>query len=1032
MKKNKTVLTRLPKAQQGMPVEAPGQMPQGMEQAPEGQMPPEGMPPQGGQDPQMEALMQEVASMMEQGADPATIIGGLLQSGIPPEIVMQIVIQTGIAPDEQTASQMIQETMASMQQGAEQQAPAPEGGQAPQGMMQPPMALGGETAMNDKIAYLAELTGTPVQELSDQIAAAIEQSGDASAVEAQLDQAIAQLEQQAQQPQGAGQGMPQGGGAPEEATMSPGMRYGGPTPKDFRELEREMINQYRKGGTSKGEFDTSNTQNYIENLKGAVSNWVTTNNKIGLVRQRTEKNLALFDELPESVAMLPKAAKGVEIKGVKYTHINDLNKAWDEGTITEAEYNKAIQDQKADPDLFEVVKPAATNNNTNTNTNTNTTVTDPNAGTVSSNAMQGETYAQWATRNKIAYGGQYSDAVWDGTKWVQPEGSGAKHYYPGYGPGTSLSGRNVPTNSLLQSIESLTGAIGPKTATGNLQIKGVEGLAGKSAEEVTKRFQEVLADPTKFQYAVKDVRRKNIFGKEKKGDRNIIGKQILWSPITGQPVSTNQPAGTTNTPAEHTWNPETKKWSFEAEHTWNPETKKWSFEEEPVETKKETNVPPKVDEAQMLKDLSSTDRWTRKKAEEYFANKDAKAKEKEANKGKFDGKAYSEFLDKEETLRNRAIQNLGEGASQNAIYDEMDRLEQQGIDSPYNVPPNKFTPVVDDLNRAYSITNPVTEEESWSGSPTMTNPNYFKPGNSAWQGKDYSQDEFWAMDMASSSNHTPDSQDPNVPKPFDYEGQVWSWDPAYKEYIKANPGAYNIKGRPELQFKMEDETGMRWYTNANTGRIETFNPTGSKGYDPASGFYARGGELTGGIIWDFHNKRFVRRPTLMTAAKGMETTDQFGMNILPEMSRDIQWGEMADSVFGIGRWANQKLDLMQKLTPTSVAAEERQAMFKPISAGYNSGQEGFYTQQGDFISQDVGAKMLPGTGTDQTVFTDGYQRNFYKDMNPGGAPIMTRNGGLYAGPLRYAQNGLEIDQEYDLSDDDIAQLEALGYKIERL
>jgi SOS response regulatory protein OraA/RecX len=84
-------------------------------------MAPEGMPPQGGQqggsmDPQMEALLQQVQSMVQQGAPPNVIIGGLLQNGIPPEIIMQIIMQVGLVQDEQQASEMIQQEMANMQQ----------------------------------------------------------------------------------------------------------------------------------------------------------------------------------------------------------------------------------------------------------------------------------------------------------------------------------------------------------------------------------------------------------------------------------------------------------------------------------------------------------------------------------------------------------------------------------------------------------------------------------------------------------------------------------------------------------------------------------------------------------------------------------------------------------------------------------------------------------------------------------------------------------------------------------------------------
>ena len=212
MRKKRTVLTRLPKAQEGMPVPAPGSRPEEQAMAPEQQgMPPQeaqmqqqGPPPQG-MDQQMQALLQEVASMLEQGADPMTIIGGLLQSGLAPEMVMQVVMQTGMAQDEQTASQMIQETMAQMQQGGGQQQPPAEGQPAPEQMQgQPMMALGGETALNDNIIEFAQLTGQNEQDVEDMVTTMIQQGTDAQTISDQLEQAIVEIQQKQTQPQGAG------------------------------------------------------------------------------------------------------------------------------------------------------------------------------------------------------------------------------------------------------------------------------------------------------------------------------------------------------------------------------------------------------------------------------------------------------------------------------------------------------------------------------------------------------------------------------------------------------------------------------------------------------------------------------------------------------------------------------------------------------------------------------------------------------------------------------------------------------------
>lgn len=892
-----------------------------MQGAPEGQqMPPQGaeqqMAPQqgqGGGDEQMQAIMQQVASMMEQGADPATIIGGLLQSGIPPEIIMQIVIQTGIAQDEQTASQMIQEVMGSMQGGQEQAAPQEEQMASPEQMMQ----LGGESDMNAKIAMLAELSGASVQDITDKITAAIEQSGDASEVELQIDQAIADL--QAQQ-----SGVAQAG--PQDMPV-PMARYGGPTAKDFREVEKEMIQKYKQGGATKNELDSSNTQSYLENLKGAISNWTTANNKIGLVRQRTERNLSLFDELPDGEQMIPVAQKGLDLNTITdvdqkafYTTINDkfkdykdsdwagINKAYNEGKMSAEEFQGVI-------DVFGINKPASTTTNSSTTTTDGTTT---NTGTkttdgVSANAMQGETYAQWANRNKIAYGGQYSDRVWNGNQWVDNSGNQNKYYYPGYNgeqgwertpPFVGGWGNyNTANNGLLRSIESLMGAVGPKTPTGNYQIKGVEGMAGKSQEDVIKRFQEVLADPEKFQYAVTDVRRKNIFGKEKKGDRNIIGKRVLWSPTTGQPINTEQSTTDANQPV------------------WDPATN--TYVKAPSTSTQKNTIIPTVDEVQLNKDLQSEDKWTRKAAEDYFADQEANTTPR----------IYTdEELKKLAAGDTKVLEKLTK--EQNKLISNNPALQQSMN------------------NKAYGASLDAIEQEY--------------------------------LDFAASYDLSPEeAQDPSV--------------------------------RQALYDAMEGAYG-NYYPNPDNPMNQPASPVP----------YAKGGQTqNGAIVWDFDKKRFLKNARYTFAKNGAE---EDGFNLLPEMEREIDWQKLADGTMEGAGWLNQKAELIQGLTSNQEAADQRQGMFQPISPAFNSGNEGSYTQTKQLIAQDAGVKDLSGTGTDETTYTDGYQKNFYKDMNPGGANLFFKNGG----PILYAEDGIELDAEYELTDDDIMELEKLGYKIERL
>ena len=108
--------------------------------------------------------------------------------------------------------------------------------------------------------------------------------------------------------------------------------------------------------------------------------------------------------------------------------------------------------------------------------------------------------------------------------------------------------------------------------------------------------------------------------------------------------------------------------------------------------------------------------------------------------------------------------------------------------------------------------------------------------------------------------------------------------------------------------------------------------------------------------------------------------------------------------------------MLNSATSKYEAADARAGMFNPITP--TSGNEGLYTQFGDFIPDRTGAKVLPGTGSDQSANTEGAANNIFEDINPGGVNLFSRNGGI----LKFAENGIEIDQEYDLTEDDLDEL----------
>jgi hypothetical protein len=757
-----------------------------------------------------------------------------------------------------------------------------------------------------------------------------------------------------------------------------------------------------------GELDTSNTKAYVQNLKGAISNWVSTNNNIGLIKKRTEKNLELFDELPESVAMIPKADKGLET-AMKNMDVSEADykaaaEAYQAGKLDPDASGKRTAEQEAMLKKYNMVQSAYTalpkegedKTKTETKTETNTNSNIPN---------QGESYDSFAIRTgKQSQPGSYTNMVWNGTQWVNTgaNSNNPQYYYPGqYSDyGRSMSGQSYrPTNRFMSSVTDMAQQLGRRNV--NPFIQGVGALAGSSEADVMKRLREVLNDPNyKGQIAFEDIRKKGMFGREKK---KVIGTRILWNPNTGktETVTTDNatdPKATTTQNAGYTEPQEDSTFGIG-----QGESKRFVTEAQANDYLKAQNLNPNltVDEflksqgtqsntaedanlnaldAQMQKLLTSSNRKEREAALEYFKDKNAGNTPTNINNSEqadtakseadvlntttastinpemqkdsqFDGKAYNEYLANNEKLQEQAIKNLGPNATKDAIYDEMDRLEA-----------------------------------SFSESPTLTNPYNDLQVN----GRNYTyRDEYGNLMQGA--------------MPDDYY--------------------YSTKA-----------------INSVTGEEEP--KTGSTTYDPKKGFYAQGGELDEKIIWDFKNKKYSQAPTLV-AKNGLATPKIFSnpFNLFAEKSNQnnagetysqsqdyeegaemvqqksgLDWDNIANSIYGAGSYLNEKKRLLNSATSKYEAADARAGMFNPITP--RSGEEGLYTQFGDFIPDRTGAKVLPGTGSDQSVNTEGAANNIFEDINPGGVNLFSRNGGI----LKFAENGIEIDQEYDLTEDDLDEL----------
>jgi hypothetical protein len=291
------------------------------------------------------------------------------------------------------------------------------------------------------------------------------------------------------------------------------------------------------------------------------------------------------------------------------------------------------------------------------------------------------------------------------------------------------------------------------------------------------------------------------------------------------------------------------------------------------------------------------------------------------------------------------------------------------------------------------------------------------------------------------STWLPEEEDPNyfTGQPLSEEDKkrmgFWS---SENPDVKQN---YSYVGKIPQGQQWKDEISGKNYYEKN-GEHFWMPETGSTGYDPEKGFYAQGGELKGEIIWDVQNKRFKKMPAFF-ALNGLETSldsmlkkDASKINYTEgfdavQQKSGLNWDVLADSTYGMASNINEKKRLLNSLTSSDQAAEARAGIFNAVTPA--SGGEGVYNAlTGQFIADRTGNQVRPGTGTDQTVYGTGAANNVYEDLNPGGVNLFSRNGGI----LNYAQNGIEINQEYDLSDEDMNELapylKKLGLKLEML
>lgn len=414
----------MPKAQEGM------EMQQGASQ---------------GGDPMQELAMQ-VQQMLEQGATPEQVVAQLLQGGVPPEAIAQVMVSVGV-PQEQ-----VQQIVEGVMQQMQGQQGDPQGEQI--------MQDGGEAQQQEQIQQLimmfSKLQGIDPQQIMEQLSQAQPEQQE----EMLQQMAVAVQQAQGQQPQ-----MMHGGVTPSNPG---GMIL--PNDKDFSAIRKTMLKQYKKGGETK-DFDSSSTEAFVQNLNGAISNYVSKNMRIGMIERNFKENMEAFNELP-------KAQDGMETGMLEQYN------------LTSEQFANLTPEQRNDIyAAWEQDRP-----------------TEESTPTVSNN--------QPNVVNPTGYG--------YGT--MQP----AQHYYPGWGPGMP-QGSYGQERFLTTPLGQMAGAFGPRYATGNVQMQGIGALQGVDPNMISQQMMNALNNPDKFQFNVEDITRKRLFGKDK-----VIGKRLTWNPITGQ------------------------------------------------------------------------------------------------------------------------------------------------------------------------------------------------------------------------------------------------------------------------------------------------------------------------------------------------------------------------------------------------------------------------------------------------------------------------------------------------------------------
>jgi hypothetical protein len=164
----------------------------------------------------------------------------------------------------------------------------------------------------------------------------------------------------------------------------------------------------------------------------------------------------------------------------------------------------------------------------------------------------------------------------------------------------------------------------------------------------------------------------------------------------------------------------------------------------------------------------------------------------------------------------------------------------------------------------------------------------------------------------------------------------------------------------------------------------------------------------GGLIWDFDKMRFVKLPQ---AEEGLEMIGK----------RSFDTALFTEGLVNGAHNVNQFLTAARQNAPSWEATDQRSTDNTQPIFDIGSGGRGFYDQEGRFIPDDMGAKVMPGTVTDQDVYSSFNAKNFQGDFIPG--------QGMRYGSGYFQGGGLVGDVSF--TDEELAELAQLGYNITR-